>query len=53
LLERVAQIVLCYSELDSGSHNLLILFDAETSSDDIIALVAIWAIAPLDLIIQN
>ena len=29
---RVAQIVLCHPELDSGSHNLLILLDAETSS---------------------
>jgi len=28
----VAQIFLCHPELDSGSHNLLILLDAETSS---------------------
>jgi len=28
----VAQIVLCHSEFDSGSHNLLILLDAETIS---------------------
>jgi len=28
----VAQIVLCHPELDSGSYNLLILLDAETSS---------------------
>jgi len=28
----VAQIVLCHPELDSGSHNLLIVLDAETSS---------------------
>ena len=32
LRELVAQIDLCHPELDSGSHNLLILLDAETSS---------------------
>jgi len=31
-LRGCCQIVLCHPELDSGSHNLLILLDAETSS---------------------
>jgi hypothetical protein len=30
--EPVAQIIICHPELVSGSHNLLILLDAESSS---------------------